>query len=129
MKKSLPRHQQGGLIHLDMPDDLNELNIDEEVVKMTGATADIEGIIEEEPEITVEKEVLYLPSNPYTPTKEGMWATGAWKDGIRAQEGRRLMMHLERLRECLAEEVHCSSRTEVRTAKGQKKMTRAWIQS
>ena len=79
---------------------------------------------EEEPEVTPEKVVLYLPSNfTLEQRKEyGLQGLGSMEYDLREGQAND---SLEKLRECLAEK-SLRFRTEVRPAKGQKKMTRAW---
>jgi len=124
MKKSPSKTSAGGTYTSGYADDLNELNIDEEDGEDDWLTADIEGIIEEEPEITVEKEVLYLRSNLTLQQRKECGLQELGRMELELREGQ-ANDALERLRECLAEK-SLQFRTEVRTAKGQKKMTKAW---
>jgi hypothetical protein len=86
--------------------------------------ADVEEIVEEEPEVTPEKVVLNLPSN-FTEQQRreyGLRELGNMEYELREGQAND---SLEKLRECLAEK-SLRFRTEVRPAKSQKKMTRAW---
>ena len=86
--------------------------------------ADVEEIVEEEPEVTPERVVLYLPSNFTHQQREEYGLQKLGKMEYQLREGQ-ANDSLERLRECLAEKA-LRFRTEVRPAKSQKKMTRAW---
>ena len=103
-------------------DDLDLLEVDGEGDWLT---ADIEETVEEEePEITPEEVVLYLPSNfTLLQRKEyGLQRLGKMEYELREGQAND---SLERLRECLAEK-SLRFRKELRPAKGQKKTTRAW---
>jgi len=106
-------------------DDLNQLDLDETDGEGDWLAADVEEIVEEEePEVTPERVVLYLPSNfTLQQRKEyGLQEIGDMEYELRVGQAND---SLERLRECLAEK-SLRFRTEVRPAKSQKKMTRAW---
>jgi len=83
-----------------------------------------ETVEEEEPEVTPERVVLYLPSHfTLQQRKEyGLQVLGKMEYELREGQAND---SLERLRECLAEK-SLKFRKEVRLAKGQKKTTRAW---
>jgi hypothetical protein len=104
-------------------DDINQLDFGEEGDE-DNWLADSEEVMEEEPDITPEKVMLYIPSNfTYERRKEyGLQKLGNMELELRKGQAND---SLERLRECLAEK-SLRFRTEVRPAKSQKKMTRAW---
>ena len=106
--------------------DLDQLGLAEVDNEDSWLAADVEEEIgeEEEPEVTPEKVVLYLPSNfTFQQRKEyGMQGLGDMEFELREGQAND---SLERLRECLAEK-SLRFRKEVRLAKGQKKTTRAW---
>ena len=104
--------------------DLDQLGFDEADGEGDWLAADIEEIVEEEPEVTPEKVVLYLPSNfTHQQRKEyGLQELGTMEHELREGQAND---SLERLRECLAEK-SLRFRTEVRPAKSQKKMAKAW---
>jgi len=83
-----------------------------------------ETVEEEEPEVTPERVVLYLPSHfTLQQRKEyGLQVLGKMEYELREGQAND---SLQRLRECLAEK-SLKFRKEVRLAKGQKKTTRAW---
>jgi len=107
-------------------DNLTQLELDEGEDEGNWLSDDIEEttVEEEEPEVTPEKVVLYLPSNFTSQQRKeyGLEGLGAMEYEIREGQANDA---LERLRECLAEK-SLRFRTEVRPAKSQKKMTRAW---
>lgn len=105
-------------------DDLDQL--DPDVVDSEGAwlAADDEEIREEEPEVTPENITLYLPSNLTHNQRKSLGWQELGSMELQLREGQ-ANDSLERLRECLAEK-SLRFRTEVRLAKGQKKVTRAW---
>ena len=88
------------------------------------AADDDDEIGEEEPEVTPENVTLYLPSSfkPHQRKDLGLQELGNME--LQLREGQ-ANDSLEMLRECLAEK-SLRFRKELRTAKGQKKMTRAW---
>ena len=105
--------------------DLDQLELDEGDDEGAWLAADDEDeIIEEEPETTPENIPLYLPSTFTTSQRE----SSGWQEvgdmELQLREGQANDL-LERLRECLAEK-SLRFRTEVRPAKSQKKVTRAW---
>lgn len=104
-------------------DGLNQLDL-EEGDDEDNWLAGSEEVMDEEPDITPEKVMLYIPSNF---TCEERKEYGLQKLGNMEFELRKGQANdsLERLRECLAEK-SLRFRTEVRPAKSQKKMTRAW---
>ena len=105
-------------------DDLNQLD-PTEVDDEDWLAADAQEIVEEdEPEMTPEQVVLHLPSNfTLEQRKEyGLGMLGNMEYELREGQAND---SLERLRECLAEK-SLRFRKEVRPAKSQKKMTRAW---
>jgi len=86
---------------------------------------DVEDIMEEEePEVTPEKVALYLPSNMTSKQREeyNLQELGQMEYELREGQANDA---LERLKECLAEK-SMRFRIEVRSAKGQRKTTRAW---
>lgn len=103
--------------------DLNQLDLEEEDDE-DNWLAESEEVMEEEPDITPEKIVLHIPSNfTHAERKEyGLEKLGNMEFELRKGQAND---SLERLRECLAEK-SLRFRTEVRPAKSQKKMTRAW---
>ena len=106
-------------------EDLDQLDHIEADVEDGWFVGDVEEIVEEEePEITPEKMTLYLSSNF---TLQHRKEYGLQKLGDMEYELREGQANdsLEKLRECLAEK-SLKFRTEVRSAKGQKKTTRAW---
>ena len=105
-------------------DDLDQLEFDE--VDSGGAwlAAGDEEIREEEPEVTPENITLYLPSNFTFHQRKSLGWQELGNMELQLREGQ-ANDSLERLRECLAEKSF-RFRTEVRLAKGQKKVTRAW---
>ena len=106
-------------------DDLDQLDLDEMEEGGDWLAANVEEIMEEEePEVTPERAMLYLPSNfTLQQRKEyGLQALGNLEYKLREGQAND---SLERLRECLAEK-SLRFRTEIRPAKSQKKMTRAW---
>ena len=87
--------------------------------------ADAEDTIEEEePEVTPEKIALYLPSNMTSEQREecNLQKLGQMEYELREGQANDA---LEMLKECLAEK-SMRFRVEVRSAKSQKKSTRAW---
>ena len=106
-------------------DDLNQISFAEGDGEGDWLMDDIEEILEEEePEVTSEKVMLYLPSNFSLQQRSeyGLQELGNLEYELREGQAND---SLERLRECLAEK-SLRFRTEVRPAKSQKKMTRAW---
>jgi hypothetical protein len=85
---------------------------------------DDEEIGEEEPEITPEDTMLYLPSNFKLHQRKDLGWQELGRMELQLREGQ-ANDSLERLRECLAEK-SLRFRTQLRSAKGQKKTTRAW---
>ena len=126
LMKTSPSMAQAGSIHkTGYSGDLNQLdfaNIDDEADWLA---ADVEEIVEEEePEVTPEKVMLYLPSNFTLQQRKEYGLQGLGNMEYELREGQ-ANDSLERLRECLAEK-SLRFRKELRPAKGQKKMTRAW---
>jgi len=123
MKTSPPKFSVKHAYTTKRVDDLDQLDLDED---SEGAwlAADDEEIGEEEPEITPENLMLYLPSNfrSYQRKELGWQELGNME--LQLREGQ-ANDSLERLRECLAEK-SLRFRTQLRSAKGQKKTTRAW---
>ena len=112
---------EGGIHKTVYADDLNELEEDEG----NWLAAEIEETVEEEePEVTPEKVLLYLPSNLTLQQRKqyGLQCLGNAECELREGQAND---SLERLRESLAEK-SLRFRREVRLAKGQKKSTRAW---
>jgi len=105
-------------------DDFDRLDLDEVDSEGAWLAADDEEIGEEEPEVTPENVTLYLPSSfkPYQRKDLGWQEMGNMELHLREGQANDA---LERLRECLAEK-SLWFRKEVRSAKSQKKMTRAW---
>jgi len=102
--------------------DLNQLEVDGEGDWLV---ADIEETVEEEePEVTPERVVLYLPSNCTLQQRKeyGLQGLGNAEYELRVGQAND---SLDRLRECLAEK-SLKFRKGVRLAKGQKRSTRAW---
>lgn len=124
MKTGLPKTSARSTHITKHADDLDELDLDE--VDSDGAwlAADDGEIEEEEPEVTPENVTLYLPSSfkPYQRKDLGWQEMGNMELQLREGQANDA---LERLRECLAEK-SLRFRKEVRSAKSQKKMTRAW---
>jgi hypothetical protein len=103
----------------------DDLDFDEVDGEGDWLAVDIEEIVEEEEsEVTPEKVMLYLPSNFTLQQRKGYGLQELGKMEYELREGQ-ANDSLERLRECLAEK-SLRFRTEVRPAKSQKKMTRAW---
>jgi len=105
-------------------DDLDQLDLNEVDNEDAWLAVDDEEIGEEEPEVTPENITLYLPSNfkPHERKNLGWQEFGDMELQLREGQANDL---LEKLRECLAEK-SLRFRKELRSAKGQKKMTRAW---
>ena len=105
-------------------DDLDQLDLNEVDGEGAWLAADDEEVGEEEPEVAPENITLYLPSNfkPHQRKELGWQELGNME--LQLREGQ-ANDSLERLRECLAEK-SLRFRKELRSAKGQKKMTRAW---
>lgn len=103
---------------------LDQLGLDEVDGEGNWLAADIEEIVEEEPEVTPEKILLYLPSNFTSQQRKeyGLQELGTMEHELREGQAND---SLERLRECLAEK-SLRFRTEVKSAKSQKKMVKAW---
>jgi hypothetical protein len=68
-------------------DDLDQLDLDEVDSEGAWLAADDEEIGEEEPEITPENIILYLPSNFKLLPKERLRMAGAWEYGVATQGG------------------------------------------
>ena len=121
--KPTPGMEPVGGIHKSVhADDLTQLEVDGEGDWLA---ADIEETVEEdEPEVTPERVVLYLPSNCTLQQRKeyGLQQLGNAEYELRVGQAND---SLERLRECLAEK-SLRFRKGVRLAKGQKKTTRAW---
>ena len=115
----------GGTHKIGCVGNMDQLNFAEEDGDGDWLAADIEEVVEdEEPEVTPERVVLYLPSH-FTPQQRneyGLQDLGKMEHDLRIGQAND---SLERLRECLAEK-SLRFRKEVRPAKSQKKMTRAW---
>jgi hypothetical protein len=125
MKAGHSKISVGSIHGTGYADDLDQLDYAEVDGEGDWLAADVEEIMEEEePEVPAEKVVLYLPSNfTLQQRKEhGLWELGNMEYELREGQAND---SLERLRECLAEK-SLRFRTEVRPAKSQKKMTRAW---
>ena len=125
MKGNLSKISAGGVHKTGNIDDLDQVDLTEVDGEGDWLTADVEEIVEEEePEVTPEKEMLYLPSNfTLRQRKEyGLQELGNMEYELREGQAND---SLEKLRECLAEK-SLRFRTAVRPAKGQKKTTRAW---
>jgi hypothetical protein len=125
MRGSPSKVSVGSIDKVDCTNDLNQLGFAEGDGEGDWLIADIEQLVEEEePEVTPEKVVLYLPSNFTIQQREeyGLQELGSMEYELREGQAND---SLERLRECLAEK-SLRFRTEVRPAKSQKKMTRAW---
>ena len=104
-------------------DGLDQIEVDDD--EDAWLTAEVEDVEEEdEPEVTPEKIGLNLPSNfTFQERKEyGILHFGEMEYQLREGQANDA---LEKLRESLAEK-SLRFRTEVRLAKGQKKVTRAW---
>lgn len=102
-------------------DDLDPEGIDDE----DNWLAESEGVTDEnEAEEVAETTILYLPSNFTHQERQEYGLQAFGKIELELREGQ-ANDALERLRECLAEK-SLRFRTEVRLAKGQRKMTRAW---
>ena len=124
MKTSLPKISAKHTHTTKHADDLDQLDLDEVDSEGAWLAADDEEIGEEEPEITPENVMLYLPSNFQLYQRKNLGWQELGDMELQLREGQ-ANDSLERLRECLAEK-SLRFRTEVRSAKGQKKMTRAW---
>ena len=124
MKTSLPKTLARSTHTTKHADDLDQLDLDEVDNEGAWLAADDEEIGEEEPEVTPENVTLYLPSSfkPYKRKDLGWQEMGNMELQLREGQANDA---LERLRECLAEK-SLRFRKEVRSAKSQKKMTRAW---
>jgi hypothetical protein len=105
-------------------EDLDQLDFDEVDGEGAWLAADDEEIGEEEPEITPEDVTLYLPSNFKLHQRKDLGWQELGDMELQLREGQ-ANDSLERLRECLAEK-SLRFRKELRSAKGQKKTTRAW---
>jgi hypothetical protein len=122
MKKSPSMMPVGSTHETGYANDLNQLDFAGEGDWLA---ADVEETVEEEePEVTAEKMVLYLPSNFTLQERKEYGLQGLGNMEYELREGQ-ANDSLERLRECLAEK-SLRFRKEVRLAKGQKKTTRAW---
>ena len=105
--------------------DINQLDFAEVDGEGDWLAADTDEVLEEEePEVTPEKVVLYLPSNFTSQQRKEYGIQGLGKMEYELRNGQ-ANDALERLRECLAEK-SLRFRKEVRPAKSQKKSTRAW---
>jgi len=104
--------------------DLDQLSPDEVDSEGAWLAADGEEIEEEEPEVTPENTTLYLPSNFKLYQRKDLGWQEMGNMELQLREGQ-ANDALEKLRECLAEK-SLRFRKEVRSAKSQKKMTRAW---
>ena len=124
MKTSLPKTLARSTHTTKNADDFDQLDLDEVDNEGAWLAADDEEIGEEEPEVTPENVTLYLPSSfkPYQRKDLGWQEMGNMELQLREGQANDA---LERLRECLAEK-SLRFRKEVRSAKSQKKMTRAW---
>ena len=115
----------GGIHKTEYADDLGQLDPTEVDGEGDWLVADVEEVVEEEePEVTPERVVLYLPSNFTLQQRKEYGLQGLGNMEYELREGQ-ANDSLERLRECLAEK-SLRFRTELRPAKGQKKTTRAW---
>jgi len=112
----------GGMHKTVHADDLDQLEVDDEGNWLAADTE--ETVEEEEPEVTPENVMLYLPSNFTLQQREEYGLQGPGNAEYELREGQ-ANDSLERLRECLAEK-SLRFRKEVRPAKSQRKMTRAW---
>ena len=124
LMKGNPKISVGSMHKTGYTDDLDQLDLGEVEDEGDWLAADVEEIVEEEPEVTPERVVLYLPSNFTCQQREEYGLQRLGKMEYELREGQ-ANDSLERLRECLAEK-SLRFRTEVRPAKSQKKMTRAW---
>jgi hypothetical protein len=125
LMKENPSKISMGSSKIKYTDDLNQISFAEGDGEGDWLMDDIEEILEEEePEVTSEKVMLYLPSNFSLQQRReyGLQELGNLEYELREGQAND---SLERLRECLAEK-SLRFRTEVRPAKSQKKMTRAW---
>ena len=104
--------------------DLDQLNPDEVDNEGAWLAVDDEEAREEEPEVTSENVTLYLPSNFKLHERKNLGWQEFGNMELQLREGQ-ANDSLEKLRECLAEK-SLWFRKELRLAKGQKKMTRAW---
>jgi len=105
-------------------DDLNQLDLEEVDSEGAWLAADVEEVEEEEPETTPENVILYLPSNFKLHQRKDLGWEGLGDMELQLREGQ-ANDSLEKLRECLAEK-SLRFRKQLRSAKGQKKTTRAW---
>jgi hypothetical protein len=105
-------------------DDLDQLDLDEEDDEGAWLAAGNAEIGEEGPEITPENTQLYLPSTFTASQRKSLGWQELGNMELQLREGQANDL-LERLRECLAEK-SLKFRTEVRPARSQKKVTRAW---
>jgi hypothetical protein len=123
VKGSPPKISVENIHNTRHTDDLDQLGFSEVDGEGDWLAADVEEE-DEEPEVTPEQMVLYLPSSfTLQERKEyGIENLGTMEYELREGQANDA---LERLRECLAEK-SLRFRTEVRTAKSQKKMTKAW---
>ena len=103
---------------------LDQLDFDEVDSEGAWLAADDKEIGEEEPEITPENVSLYLPSKFKLQQRKDLGWQELGNIELQLREGQ-ANDSLEKLRECLAEK-SLRFRKELRSAKGQKKMTRAW---
>ena len=115
----------GNIYKTEHADDLDQLDYAGADDDDNWLVTDVEEIVEEEePEVTPEKVVLYLPSN-FTPQQRkeyGLQGLGRMEYELREGQAND---SLEKLRECLAEK-SLKFRKDVRLAKGQKKTIRVW---
>jgi hypothetical protein len=124
MKTSLPKISAKNTHTTKHADYLDQLDFDEVDSEGAWLAADDEEIGEEEPEVTPEDVALYLPSSFKSYQRKGLGWQELGNMELQLREGQ-ANDSLERLRECLAEK-SLWFRTGVRSAKGQKKTTRAW---
>ena len=125
MNTSSSMVQAGSTHQTGYSDNQNQLDFAEINDEDDWLVADVEEIVEEEePEVTPEKVVLYLPSHFTLQQRKEYGLQGLGNMEYELREGQ-ANDSLERLRECLAEK-SLRFRKELRPAKGQKKMTRAW---
>ena len=124
MGTNLPELSAGNTSATKYADDLDKHDLDEDDEDGAWLAADVEEIIEEEPEVTPEIIPLYLPSAFTASQRKSLGWQELGKTELQLREGQANDL-LERLRECLAEK-SLRVRTEVRPANSQKKVTRAW---
>ena len=124
MKTSLPKISAKQTHTTEYADDLDQLDLDEVDGEGTWLAVDDEEVREAEPEVTPENITLYLPSSFKPHQRKDL----GWQEfenmELQLREGQ-ANDSLEKLRECLAEK-SLRFRKDLRSAKGQKKTTRAW---